>query len=74
MLRKPRWERPVSAPRDRFAAGPLIASDAVAVSASAQVVIVVVMVFVGACLGARLGRTNGDGSRPLPPSGPSPRR
>lgn len=55
-------------------AGRFVSQDQAAVFASAQVVILLPMLFLGAWIGAKIGRTIGDGFRPMPPSGPSSTR
>jgi len=55
-------------------AGQFVSQDQAAVFASAQVVILLPMLFIGAWIGARIGRTIGDGFRPMPPSGSSSTR
>lgn len=52
-------------------AGQFVSQDQAAVFASAQVVILLPMLFIGAWIGAKIGRTIGDGFRPMPPSGSS---
>lgn len=55
-------------------AGRFISQDQVAVFASAQLVILIPMLFIGAWIGAKVGRAIGDGFRPMPPSGSSSTR
>jgi hypothetical protein len=48
--------------------GQFVSQDQAAVFASAQVLILLPTLFLGAWIGAKIGRTLGDGFRPMPPS------
>ena len=51
-----------------------VSQDQAPIFASAQVAILLPMFFLGAWLGAKVGRVIGDGFRPMPPSGSSSTR